>query len=67
MIDDKIHGNEYVMNISQSTWEDCGRYWMELADSRTKATKRETVIVVEDRVLYRAQSPTIDHVRETGK
>lgn len=51
---DKVHGNEFVMNISQETWQDHGDYWTELAENRARATKQETVIVVNDRVCYRA-------------
>lgn len=54
MSDHKIHGNEYVMSISQDTWEDRGDYWTELADKRAQATWREIVIVVGDKVYYRA-------------
>ena len=52
----EIKGNEYVINLSQSTWEDCGDYWLELAENRAKATKQEVVILVDDDVKYRSTS-----------
>jgi adenine/guanine phosphoribosyltransferase-like PRPP-binding protein len=51
---DRIQGNEYVINLAQSTYDDYGGYWIELAEERAKATKRETVIVVDDVVKYRS-------------
>lgn len=56
MNEDKIRGNEYVMNISQEIWQERGDYWIELAERRARATKQETVIVVDDRVYYRVNS-----------
>jgi hypothetical protein len=62
-----IKGNEYVMNISQSTWEERGDYWLELAENRARATKQEVVILVDDDVKYRsnAQESELNHASQT--